>query len=435
LKSFKLLIVLLFVCFFKTNAQENYPILKEIVTDNASIFSADELIYLKQKLTEYENRTTHQIVVLTINNLGNDTVENHAFQTFNADGNKFGQKEKDNGILILVAKNDRKFRIEVGDGLTPIITDLISSRIQRQFIIQAFKQGYYFKGIDEATSEMIKIIDDPKYRDEFTNYQEDTSNNVSIITKFFSSIFLTFSFLTIVYFVYNKLIVKNNKAKKLNIKKLYNNYKIKFIIILFMAISIVMYFNAFFWYTFFGVLIVGFLSIFVVIGLLVILKQAVKKMTSIFISLLSGELGIIIFPFYLPGALMLFFAGFVFTSAPIFMGFMFLMQFIYYMDIDTFMSGIQPIYVLFGVIIIILVFFIISIIRAYITVKNSFKKSFGFSLLKFDGTLSSGSRGGSSRGYSSSGSSSYSSYSSSSSSSSFSGGGGSSSGGGSSGSW
>lgn len=434
MKSFKLLIVLLFVCFFKTNAQENYPILKEIVTDNASIFSAEELIYLKQKLTEYENRTTHQIVVLTINNLGNDTVENHAFQTFNADGNKFGQKEKDNGILILVAKNDRKFKIEVGDGLTPIITDLISSRIQRQFIIPAFKQGYYFKGIDEATSEMIKIIDNPKYIDEFTNDQEETSKEVSIITKFFSSIFLTFFFLTLGYFVYNKLIFKNNKAKKINVKKLYNNNKTKFIIILFLAISVVMYFNAFLWYAFFGVFIVGFLSIFVGIGLFVILKAAHKKLKNIFVSLFSGKLGVVLFPFYLPGFFFLFIAGLAFTIAPIFMGFMFVIQFIGSTDINTFMSELEPLYFLFLVICCVLLFFIITIISAYRTIKNSLKKTFGFSFFKFDGTLSSGFGSGSSRGYSSSGSSNYSSYSSSSSSS-FSGGGGSSSGGGSSGSW
>ncbi len=160
-----------FVCFFKTNGQEDYPILKEIVTDKANLFTNNELLQLQQKLTTYESETTHQIVVLTINDLGNDTVENYAYRVFNK--NKLGQKEADNGLLILIAKNNRKFRIEVGDGLTPIITDAFASRIIRNIMTPEFKDGDFYKGVDSGTSEVIKLIDDPKYRDEFTNLIEE----------------------------------------------------------------------------------------------------------------------------------------------------------------------------------------------------------------------------------------------------------------------
>ena len=163
-----------FVCFQYSNGQEDYPILTEIVTDNAGLFSASETLQLREKLKAYETEKTHQIVVLTINSLGNNTVENYANQVFNK--NQLGKKEADNGLLILIAKNDRKFRIEVGYGLEPIITDAFASRIIRKTMTPKFKAGDFYDGVNAGTSEIIKLINDPKYRDEFANVieEEDT---------------------------------------------------------------------------------------------------------------------------------------------------------------------------------------------------------------------------------------------------------------------
>ncbi|GAB1856441.1 hypothetical protein MHTCC0001_12760 [Flavobacteriaceae bacterium MHTCC 0001] len=136
--------------------------------------SKDQLTTLRAKLKNYETDKTHQIVVLTINDLGENTIEGYALQVFNQ--NKLGQKDKDNGLLVLFSKNDRKVRLEVGYGLEPIITDAISSRIIREIMIPEFKAQRYFEGIDKATSEIIKIIDDPKYRDEFI-IDQSTNNS------------------------------------------------------------------------------------------------------------------------------------------------------------------------------------------------------------------------------------------------------------------
>ena len=427
----KLILLLILVCFQITNAQNDYPVLTQIVTDNAGLFSQSEKLQLKEKLTAYETRTAHQLVVLTINSLGNDTVENYAYQTFNQEGNRLGQANIDNGILILVAKNNRKFRIEVGNGLTPIITDLLASRINRSIITPAFKEGDYFRGIDDATSKIIKLIDDPIYAEEFANYDEDTSEPVSIITKFFSAIFLTLFFGVIGFLGYNKFVAKN-KSQKISIKYLYLNNKTKFVSIWLLAICIVIYFNAFFWYAFLATFITGFLSVFVGIGFFVILKGTYERAVSIFTTLFTGKLGVIIFPFYLPITILLLFAGFIFTFLPILMGAMFVIGIIFNQDINSVISGIEPIYFLFFVIGIVLLFFIITAIVAYKNIKNDLRESFGFSFFKIDTSFLRGIASGSSRSYSSSGSSS---YSSSSSSSSFSGGGGSSSGGGASGSW
>jgi len=193
----KLIIFLCFVCFLKANAQEDYPVLSQIVTDGAGLFSESETLQLRQKLTDYEIKTTHQIVILTINNLGNDTVENYAYRVFN--NNKLGQAAADNGLLILIAKNDRKFRIEVGDGLTPIITDAFSSRIIRNIMTPEFKDGNFYNGVDFGTSEIIKLIDSPEYRDEFTNSIEN-EDTIPFWGKVLFSLFIT-AFLGVFIFV------------------------------------------------------------------------------------------------------------------------------------------------------------------------------------------------------------------------------------------
>src|SRR5690554_4345490 len=102
-------------------AQDPYPVLTEIVTDRAGIFREAEIQELRTKLTEFETGTTIQLVVLTIQSLGNRSIEEYALGVFNT--NKLGQQGKDNGILILFAKDDRQVRIEVGYGLEGQITD------------------------------------------------------------------------------------------------------------------------------------------------------------------------------------------------------------------------------------------------------------------------------------------------------------------------
>lgn len=79
LNKLKRLFFLFLICFQTANAQNEYPVLNEIVTDKANLFSESETEQLKQKLLAYQSETRHQIVVLTINNLGNDTVENYTF--------------------------------------------------------------------------------------------------------------------------------------------------------------------------------------------------------------------------------------------------------------------------------------------------------------------------------------------------------------------
>lgn len=155
----------LFSVFSLFTAQEGYERLTEIVTDNANIFTELQLEGLRTKLYQFESESTNQLVILTIDELGNETIEQYALEVFNQ--NNLGQEGKDNGILILFSKMDREVRIEVGYGLEPYITDAVASRIIRNTMIPKFKEEDYFGGLDEATDQIIEFLNNPEALDEF----------------------------------------------------------------------------------------------------------------------------------------------------------------------------------------------------------------------------------------------------------------------------
>lgn len=125
-----------------------YPTLNGYVTDNANIIDAD----YKQKITDLADKinkeTTVEIAVLTVESLEGDSPENYALQTFRQNG--VGKKDNNNGLLILVAKNERKYKFEVGYGLEGTIPDAMKVPIGDKIITPNFKNGDYGKGIYES---------------------------------------------------------------------------------------------------------------------------------------------------------------------------------------------------------------------------------------------------------------------------------------------
>ncbi|WP_010518134.1 TPM domain-containing protein [Croceivirga radicis] len=160
----KICFVLLFVSFF-VRSQEQYFQLRDFVTDSAAVFTVNDSQSLNQRLIDFEQETTNQIVVLTIQRLGANTIESYANAVFNA--NKIGQAEKDNGILILFSKADREVRIEVGYGLEPYITDAVASRIIRNTMIPYFKEGEYYTGVEQGAEQLITFLKNPEALAEF----------------------------------------------------------------------------------------------------------------------------------------------------------------------------------------------------------------------------------------------------------------------------
>lgn len=123
------------------------------VTDFAGMLKDDEHQQLEIKLEAFEKNTGNEIAVVTIPNLGGDTIENFAVKLF--EEWKIGKKGKDNGVLLLVARDDRKVRIEVGYGLEGSLTDAQSSWIIQNVITLAFRENNFYQGLDGAVDKII----------------------------------------------------------------------------------------------------------------------------------------------------------------------------------------------------------------------------------------------------------------------------------------
>src|SRR5579862_3406873 len=120
------------------------PTISRRVTDLSGTLSADETKQLEANLQEFESATSNQIAVLMIPSLNGESLEDFSISV--TDKNKFGKKGRDNGVLLIIAKVDKKMRIEVGYGLEGTLTDALSSSIIRNEIAPRFRDGDYFGG-------------------------------------------------------------------------------------------------------------------------------------------------------------------------------------------------------------------------------------------------------------------------------------------------
>ena len=129
-----------FLLMTVTAQAQEVPTFSGYVNDYANLLTDATTQELEDRLRDHEQRTTNQVTVLTIPSLeGAGTWKNIRWRV--AEALKVGQGGKDNGILLLVARDDRKIRIEVGYGLEPYLPDAYASRIIREVIAPYFKQG------------------------------------------------------------------------------------------------------------------------------------------------------------------------------------------------------------------------------------------------------------------------------------------------------
>jgi len=133
------------------------PTPKGYVTDNAGILSSDTILYLENTLKTFQASTSNQIAVVTISKLDNDTIESASESLFKVWG--IGGKEKDNGILLLISKEDRKMRIEVGYGLEGALPDILANRIISDEITPKFRTDDYNAGVLAGVSAIIKATE------------------------------------------------------------------------------------------------------------------------------------------------------------------------------------------------------------------------------------------------------------------------------------
>lgn len=151
--------LIVIICFFLiplmygVTSAADVPYLQGRVTDDAEILKPGTINRINSQLQAHENQTTNQVAVLTVNSLQGESIESFAIQVF--ESWKLGQKGKDNGVLVLIAPQERRMRIEVGYGLEGSLTDLEAGRIIRNIMAPRFKAGDFNGGIEKAVQAIV----------------------------------------------------------------------------------------------------------------------------------------------------------------------------------------------------------------------------------------------------------------------------------------
>jgi uncharacterized protein len=126
------------------------------VNDFAEVISAEQKAAIESQLVALEKDMGVEISVVTVPSLGDETIETYAVELFEEWG--IGKAKTDNGLLFLVAPNEREVRIETGYGLEPVITDVVASTIIREVAIPAFREGSYGQGIEHSVGMIVGVL-------------------------------------------------------------------------------------------------------------------------------------------------------------------------------------------------------------------------------------------------------------------------------------
>jgi uncharacterized protein len=136
------------------------PPLSARVTDLTQTLAPAETAALEAKLADWEARTSNQLAVLVVPTTQPEPIESYALRV--AEKWKIGRKGQDNGALFLIAKNDRKMRIEVGYGLEGTLTDVTARRIIAENVAPAFRENRFAAGINAGVDRMIAVVAEGK---------------------------------------------------------------------------------------------------------------------------------------------------------------------------------------------------------------------------------------------------------------------------------
>lgn len=146
----------LLACVGVAQAALTFPALTGRVVDNAQMLDEATRQRLTQQLQALEQTTGNQVVVVTVPDLQGVPIEDFGYQLGRHWG--IGQKGKDNGALLIVARDERKLRIEVGYGLEGVLTDAQSWVIINQVIAPKFKAGNFSQGISDGVAAMVQVV-------------------------------------------------------------------------------------------------------------------------------------------------------------------------------------------------------------------------------------------------------------------------------------
>jgi len=156
----------------KKPLSENPTVFRQYVVDETGTLTLTQINTLNTKLSSEDKATTNQIIIYMIPDLDGESLEDLSMRL--AEKNKIGRKDRNNGVLVLIVKNDRKIRIETGYGLEGALTDAESSSIIRNIITPSFKSGNFYEGINKGADAIISAI-----KGEYTADPDSDNNNNS----------------------------------------------------------------------------------------------------------------------------------------------------------------------------------------------------------------------------------------------------------------
>ena len=183
MRSYLSLVILLFGFVLLASADEvQVPLLARYVTDQTGTLDAAQVNLLDARLRAFDDSTSNQVVVLMVPSIGDYPIEDYSLKV--AEQNKIGQKDRNNGVLLLIAKDDRKMRIEVGYGLEGALPDILAGQIIRREINPHFREGDYFGGVSAGVDAII-LATQGEYKAEKKSSRDKAGSIVPFIIFFF----------------------------------------------------------------------------------------------------------------------------------------------------------------------------------------------------------------------------------------------------------
>ncbi len=185
---FRYLLGFALLAFTLLSAQPAFPELTSRVVDEATLFSAAQKAELESTLENHENNTSNQVVVVTLKSLDGYDIRDYGLELGRAWG--IGQKDKNNGVLLIIAPNERKVSIEVGYGLEGALPDATAKSIIDQEILPYFKEGDYFGGAKFGVDAIISAI-----KGEYVPYEVESSSKSFKFTDLIMPLIFLFVFI------------------------------------------------------------------------------------------------------------------------------------------------------------------------------------------------------------------------------------------------
>ena len=219
-KKFLYIFLIIFFSFNFVFAERNIPKYNNFINDYADIFSQSEENILNTKLKNLEKKTSVEFAILTINTLAGDSLEEYSLDVARSWG--VGKKKSDNGLLLLIVKNDKKIRIEVGYGLEGNITDAQSYWLIEKILKPNFRKNNFFVGVNELVDKVSNsLLENDKIpeNDKIEKWQKKIKKNFLLFL--YIPIFILFY--PIFFWIYYRKYKIPNKYPKI-IKEPYKNF-------------------------------------------------------------------------------------------------------------------------------------------------------------------------------------------------------------------